>query len=182
MSSLLDFTPLTFYIISFPSHLLCKHPALQAALVYLEFRQLPKFVFLLAIRLNKTELSAIAENPVRLRTKIGQKHNFWQLPKVHCQSLYCLIHATRIDLLLVHIDQLNVEVFIRMKVHLQNISLRTKKIILFLFELILFSRDHHRTKSDSRERLHVNDERTDASLSETEQQSQSESIFSFILI
>jgi hypothetical protein len=94
MPSSLDFIPLTFYIISFPSTLHCKHPALQAALIYLEFRQLPKFVFLLDIRLNKTELSAIAENPVRLRTKIGQKHNFWQLPKVHCQSLYCLIHAT----------------------------------------------------------------------------------------
>jgi hypothetical protein len=77
------------------SHLHCKHPALQVALIYLEFRQLPKFVFLLDIRLDKTELSAIAKNPVRLRTKIGQKHNFWQLPKVHCQSLYCLIHATR---------------------------------------------------------------------------------------
>jgi hypothetical protein len=79
---------------SIPSRLLCKHSALQAALIYLEFRQLPKVVFLVDIRLDKTELSAIAENPVRLRTKIGQKHNFWQLPKVHCQSLYCLIHAT----------------------------------------------------------------------------------------
>jgi hypothetical protein len=76
------------------STLHCKQPALQAALIYLEFRQLRKVVFLLDIRLDKTELSAIAEMPVRLRTKTGQKHNFWQLPKVHCQSLYCLIHAT----------------------------------------------------------------------------------------
>jgi hypothetical protein len=72
-----------------------KPPALQAALIYLDFRQLPKVVFLVDIRLDKTELSAIAENPVRLRTKTGQEHNFWQLPKVHCQSLYCLIHATQ---------------------------------------------------------------------------------------
>jgi hypothetical protein len=77
------------------SHLHCNHPALQVALIYLDFRQLPKVVFLLDIRRDKTELSAIAENLVRLTTKIEQKQNFWQLPKVHCESLYCLIHATR---------------------------------------------------------------------------------------
>jgi hypothetical protein len=51
--------------------------------IYLDFRQLPNVVFLLDLRRNKTELLAIAESPVRLRTKIEQKHNFWQLPKVH---------------------------------------------------------------------------------------------------
>ena len=48
----------------------------------LDFRQLPKVVFFLDFRLNKTELLAIAEGPFWLRKKIEQKHNFWQLPKV----------------------------------------------------------------------------------------------------
>jgi hypothetical protein len=58
------------------------------------FRQLPKVVFFSNLRLNKTGLLTIANGPVSLRTKIEQKHNFWQLLKVHCESCYCNIHAT----------------------------------------------------------------------------------------
>jgi len=66
-----------------------------------------------------------------------------------------------------------------MNLHLQNI-IPSKKLffILFLFYLIIsFSRtrDHRRTKSPSRHRSHINDDRV-APSSKTEQQSQSESV------
>ncbi len=44
----------------------------------------------------QAELLAIAKGPACLLTaKILQKHNFWQLPKVKCESQYGEIHATR---------------------------------------------------------------------------------------
>jgi hypothetical protein len=48
--------------------------------------------------------SAIVESSVLFTTKIQPKHNFWQLPKVDCESHYTEIHATLNDYKIVLLD------------------------------------------------------------------------------
>jgi hypothetical protein len=62
------------------------------------FDNCQKFCFCWIFVFNQTELLAIAEGPVWLTAKIQQKHNFWQLPKVNCESHYCEIRVSRFSL------------------------------------------------------------------------------------
>jgi hypothetical protein len=57
-----------------------------------DFRQLPKVVFLFDFRCNSTEFLAIAKSSVLLRTKVKVKYNFRQLPIVLIKSeIYQLV-------------------------------------------------------------------------------------------
>ncbi len=79
--------------------------------------------------ITQTELLAIAKGPSCLQPKIIQKHNFWQLPKVKCESQYGEIRVS-------HITTVYPIFFLAQQNH---ISTQKRALYVFLFCFTIFT-------------------------------------------